>query len=419
MATGRYRGDAPSADARLMKAVIPEADNSGAAWPAATTEPVPWDHDPSDLSWNRSHRASREPFAASVPPRIAGLTPNLPDTVRVEASDAYAALTRFDAEVGTLHAPFASILLRAESSASSEVEQLTASAKQVALAHLGEARSANAQLVVANTSAMETAVSLADELDAAAVIAMHRVMLERRDPEIVGQFRNVPVWVGGSTPHTAAHVGPVPGRVPELMEDLLTFARRDDLDVLPQIAIAHAQFETIHPFPDGNGRTGRALAHAMLRSSGTTQQVTVPISAGLLSEPEDYFRALTSYREGDVVPIVRVFTASSFAAIANAKRLVDDLGEVRANWEAVLDARRGSTARRALDVLIEQPVVTVQYLASRLGVSNVAANSALPHLEAAGVVRRRDEGRRNRHWQADGVLDALDAFAARARRATF
>jgi Fic family protein len=203
------------------------------------------------------------------------------------------------------------------------------------------------------------------------------------------------------------------------MEDLLAFARRDDLDVLPQIAVAHAQLETIHPFPDGNGRTGRALAHAMLRSSGTTQQVTVPISAGLLASPEDYFRALTSYRQGDVIPIVRVFTASSFAAIANAKRLVNDLGEVRSTWETALNARRGSTARRALEVLIEQPVVTVQYLASRLGVSNVAANSALPVLEAAGVVRRRNEGRRNRHWQADGVLEALDGFAARARRATY
>jgi Fic family protein len=157
----------------------------------------------------------------------------------------------------------------------------------------------------------------------------------------------------------------------------------------------------------------------MLRSSGTTQQVTVPISAGLLASPEDYFRALTSYRQGDVIPIVRVFTASSFAAIANAKRLVNDLGEVRSTWETALNARRGSTARRALEVLIEQPVVTVQYLASRLGVSNVAANSALPVLEAAGVVRRRNEGRRNRHWQADGVLEALDGFAARARRATY
>lgn len=93
------------------------------------------------------------------------------------------------------------------------------------------------------------------------------------------------------------------------------------------------------------------------------------LDTNLPENPEDYFRALTSSREGDVVSIVRVFTASSFASIANATRLVNDLGEVRTMWKAALNARRGSTARRALDVLIRQPVVTVQYLSSRVGVS--------------------------------------------------
>lgn len=91
------------------------------------------------------------------------------------------------------------------------------------------------------------------------------------------------------------------------------------------------------------------------------------LDTNLPGNPEDYFRSLTSSREGDVVPIVRVFTASSFASIANAKRLVNDLGEVCTTWKAALNARRGPTARRALDVLIQQPVVTVQYLSSRLG----------------------------------------------------
>jgi len=73
----------------------------------------------------------------------------------------------------------------------------------------------------------------------------------------------------------------VADRVPDAMRDLLQFARRDDLPVIPQVAILHAQFETIHPFPDGNGRTGRALMHAALRAKGVTRHVSVPISAGL------------------------------------------------------------------------------------------------------------------------------------------
>ncbi len=88
-------------------------------------------------------------------------------------------------------------------------------------------------------------------------------------------------------------------RVSAAISDLIRFLRRDDLPVLPQAAIAHAQFETIHPFTDGNGRAGRALLHSMLRSKALTRSVTVPVSAGLLADTGAYFEALTAYREGD------------------------------------------------------------------------------------------------------------------------
>jgi Fic family protein len=87
--------------------------------------------------------------------------------------------------------------------------------------------------------------------------------------------------------------------VPVLIDDLVAFARRTDIPLLTQAAVAHAQFETIHPFPDGNGRTGRALIHSMLRGHGLTHNVTVPVSAGLLTDTSAYFDALTAYREGE------------------------------------------------------------------------------------------------------------------------
>lgn len=388
------------------------------SWPAAGGENVPWERDEREPMSRRERNLARGPFVASIPPEIATVFPQLPARVLADAADAHTELARFDSEVGTLHAPLAAILLRTESSSSSEVERLTASAKQVALARIGDSTSANAQMVLANTRAMESAMSLSDNLSTGSVIEMHRALLERHDPEIVGQLRDVHVWVGGRTPHTAEHVGPVPQRVPALMDDLMQFARRDDLPVLPHIALAHAQFETIHPFPDGNGRAGRALVHAMLRASGTTRQVTVPVSAGLLSDPQSYFDALNAYRDGDATPIVEVLTYSSFRALSNARQLVTDLGDVRAQWEEQVRARKGSSARRALDVLAEQPVVTVKHLAETLGVSEVAANSAIATLADDGVLRQSTQGRRNRHWQADGILDALDRFGARARRAS-
>ena len=137
-------------------------------------------------------------------------------------------------------------------------------------------------------------------------------------------------WIGGSRlgPHAAVFVPPVHERVPGLIDDLVAFIARDDVPVLAHAALAHAQFETIHPFEDGNGRTGRALVHAMLRSKGLTRTVTVPISAGLLVDTDAYFVALTAYRSGDPEPIVECFADAAFAAVANGRELVGDLRAV-------------------------------------------------------------------------------------------
>jgi fido (protein-threonine AMPylation protein) len=97
---------------------------------------------------------------------------------------------------------------------------------------------------------------------------MHRALVERFEPDIAGRWRREQVWIGGGriSSHNAAFVPPRADRVPGAIDDLVAFAHRDDIPALSHAAIAHAQFETIHPFPDGNGRTGRALIHAMIRN---------------------------------------------------------------------------------------------------------------------------------------------------------
>ena len=129
--------------------------------------------------------------------------------------------------------------------------------------------------------------------------------------------------------------------------------------MLAQVAIAHAQFETIHPFNDGNGRIGRTLIHAMLRRSGVTRTLTVPVSAGLLTDTSAYFQALTDYREGYVETIIRQFINASFRAIGNGRILVDDLEQVYEGWSESLASRRGSAARRLLPHLLNQPAVNI------------------------------------------------------------
>lgn len=388
------------------------------AWPPVAYEPRPWVRTGDEVASRRALRAAAGDYQASVPPEIANLHVDLDPEVVAVADDASNELTRFDTKAGMIAAPFASILLRTESASSSEVENLTSSAKQVALAEIGEPRSGNAQLVVSNVRALNAAIALSDRLDEDAIIAMHEALLTASAPHYVGKWRDEQVWIGGGSvsPHNAKFVPPHHGRVPKLMNDLVEFAHRTDIPVLVHVAIAHAQFETIHPFPDGNGRTGRALLQGMLRAGGVTRNVAVPVSAGLLSDTDAYFEALTAYRSGDPNEIVSTVSEASFAAVDNGQRLVDDIEAVSARWNAEVVARADSSVHRLKGYLLRQPVINTKTVSSALGVSEVAAQTSIDKLVDAGVLTQASGRARYRIWQATEVLDALDAFAARARR---
>jgi Fic family protein len=367
-------------------------------------------------------RAVRErhdgPYEAAVVPSIAPLTPSLPSDVVALDAEAAAEIARFDADVGSDLVPFETVMLRSESASSSMIENLTSGARAIVLAEMGSREKRNATLVVGNVAAMRAAIRMADDLDEEAILAMHRALLQDSEPGIAGRWREQQVWIGGDAygPRGAEFVLPHHEHVPSLMADLVAFGRRTDLPVLTQAALAHAQFETIHPFPDGNGRTGRALVHALLRRHRLTRSVTVPVSAGLLTDTGGYFAALMAYRAGDPAPIVQRFATASFLAIANARRLVDDLHAIRERWGAAIRTRRGATAWRVTDLLLRQPLVDAATIARELGVASGNAPRTVAPLVEAGILVESTGHSRNRVWQAPEVLSALDSFAARAGR---
>jgi Fic family protein len=350
-----------------------------------------------------------------------------------ESEDALTQLARFDAELpqafpplgvasgsdstGEL-APLAAVLLRTESASSSQIENVTAGAKALALATLEERSGSNAMLVAANVTAMQRAIELSDTLSVPTILAAHAALMRGHEHARPGRFRDRQVWIGGagSSPHGADFIPPHHERVPAAVTDLVAFCDRTDLPVLTQAAVAHAQFETIHPFADGNGRTGRTLVQAMLRRSGVTRRLTVPVSAGLLTETGAYFEALNRYRDGDVTPIVRCFAEASFAAVTNGRTLVAELRAVYERWLDDVRARRGSAAWTMLPVLVRQPAVTVGYVRDQAGVSQPAAQRAIDHLVDAEILAPASQNRRNRIWVATEVVDALDEFAERAGR---
>jgi Fic family protein len=387
-------------------------------WPSVEYERRPWvsRYAPGDGSRSQQLR-HRGPYFAAIPGRIAHVEVTLTAQTLTLVSEAATEMSRFDAELGGEIAPFSAVLLRSESAASSQIENLTASTRAIAEAELGRRASGNALQIVGNVTAMSAALALADQVTPQAILDMHAALLHDVDPDIAGHWRSEQVWVGGSDfgPHHASFVPPHQDLVPAAIDDLVAFIERDDIPVLAHAALAHAQFETIHPFPDGNGRTGRALVHAMLRGKALTRNVTVPISAGLLVDVDRYFAALTAYRAGDPTAMVERLADAAFAAIGNGRQLVADLRAVRADWQARIRARRDSTAWRVADLLLRHPVVDAALVSRELAVRPQHVYRALGPLVTAGVLTPSGS-ERDQMWRAAEVLAAVDAFAVRAGR---
>lgn len=403
-------------------------EGSRLAVPPVGHEQHRWIAENDGLSSRAQVIAGSGSYLSTLPAAIASFDARLPSDLAAQTEEAAAELARFDAYARSILGgdspvlgPMTSILLRTESASSSQIENLTVGAKQLALAELDQSSSTDARTVVANVRAMEAALDLADRLDEDAILTMQKVLLagQRGWEEHAGCYRTGLVWVGTSSvsPRGAVHIAPQAEHVPAAIRDLVAFMARDDLPVLAQVAIAHAQFETIHPFADGNGRTGRALVHALLRSKGITRHTTAPVSAGLLTDTGAYFDALTAFRAGDARPIVEQISRASRYAAASGARLVDDLAaQIADAMEKLAGLRPQAAAWKVVPHLVAHPVVNSALLTSQLGMNAVTAQRALTQLTESGVLYERTGLQRNRVWQHDGVLAVLDHFAQGIRR---
>lgn len=379
------------------------------------TEILPWK---SHGEMTRRARAKAPAtYESALAPLIAREKLVLPADIQAEVERATIAVARFDATVAHRLIPFAPLLLRTESVASSRIENLTSSARRVLEAELTGSSRGNAGLIMGNVHQMEAAkrLTVTDKKD---ILRIHNILLEGSAPRIAGVLRNEPVWIGGSDlyPLDADYIAPHHRHLPELIEDFVAFSHRTDIPALAHAAVAHAQFENIHPFADGNGRTGRALVHVLLRQRALTEHTSLPISASLLVNVEAYFKALDAYRAGEIVPIVKLFADAALDATQRGEWLASELDSIRTEWAENVTARADAADWRAVDVLIHQPIVTATNLADELGITPAAARSALSRLEVNGIVVGAQLPNQVRGWRAQDVLDLLDEFSEGMRR---
>lgn len=378
----------------------------------------------------RKDRQSCE-YEAYLPDPLAARTFSLDGDVAADVSDAEMAVTRLNVEGANLvnTEALARILLRAEAVASSRIEGLDVGARRLlhaeALRGLSEPVSdVTASEVLGNIDAMVfgiEAVGPGASISLDRLLEIHeRLLAGTRLQEHGGRLRTAQNWIGGSSynPCSAAFVPPPPENVADLMADLCVFSNQDDLPAIAQAAIAHAQFETIHPFVDGNGRTGRVLIHLILRRRGLAVRVLPPVSLILATWAKDYITALTGFRyrgpatgkdaRDGTNRWIAQFAVACRRAVADAYGFEVRAQEIQAAWRQRLGSvRKNSAADLLLGALPGAPVITVNSAAALIGRTYPAANNAVGQLADAGVLRQVTIGKRNRAYEAPDIIAAF------------
>jgi len=253
------------------------------------------------------------------------------------------------------------------------------------------------------------------------VLEIHRRLLApTRLSELGGRLRTMQNWIGGNryNPCSADFVPSTPDEVPRLIDDLIEFSNGDSLPVVAQAALAHAQFETIHPFVDGNGRVGRTLIHMILRRRGLAPRVLPPVSLVLATWADRYINGLIATRyhgnamsreaHDGVNHWVGLFATACRRAVEDANHFEERVGEIQRGWRARVGATRSdSTTAILIQRLPGAPIITVQGAAELTGRSVQAANEAVTRLLEAGILVQSKVGRRNRAFEAREVIDAF------------
>lgn len=376
--------------------------------------------------------AAHGPRRARVPVLVSAYVPDQLDELdlRIEAATAtaiadaereVAAAQRHAEIIGT--GTIAHQVLRSEAIASSQMEGVVVPSNRtiakvaVSGRHHENARAAR-EAIDAVIAAYEWAADDASgEYDADLLLGLHAQIArsDRRLAMSAGRFRDQQNWIGPDpyTPNGAEFVPPPAEEVSRLLDDLVDFLGRRDLSPVLQAAAAHAQFETIHPFADGNGRVGRMLIGMTLTRGGLVRDVVPPVSLVLARERDAYVNALTAWRyEEDGIDRWVTLLANALEEAAGAtRRLADEIAALRRRWRSLAaDPGPGNAASAVIDALSTHPVINTEIAERVTGRTRRTAERVLARLEADGVLRQVTIGKRNRAWESVGHFALLDRF---------
>ena len=325
--------------------------------------------------------------------------------------------------------PLARLLMRTEALSSSKIEGMTVPAKKIleveALDELGVSHRLDSTeaAVLANISAMRMSIERLGQGEAISIDALRNLNKDLLNgspmADAGGVVRTTQNWIGGSdySPVHAAYVPPPPEYVPGLLDDLLAFCNDPGLPPVAKAAIAHAQFESIHPFADGNGRTGRALVQMVLRCGGVATHTVPPVSLAIATDKATYIEILSSYRsEGCTTAseamqnLIAYFADKVIISCELAMTFERRALEIEQKWRELVHPRANSAADRLLSVLPGNPVVSIASAARLTGRSLEAARLAVASLVDKGVLTQNARNRKSNLYTAADIIHEFTAL---------
>lgn len=391
-----------------------------------------WQSD--DTGQTRKERQSGS-YNYYVPTKLGQLVVSWDADVVADVVRAEAAIRELNTSVTFLHSSegLARFLLRAESVSSSYIEGLQVGVRRLLKAELARTDEGSFEVddtaleVIGNIHAMEDALEQAESecsITPATITKIHQTLLkDSRLEQYGGVVRNKQNWIGGSwyNPFQAAFVPPAPEYLDGLLEDLANYCNQELVSPVQQAALVHAQFETIHPFVDGNGRAGRALIHLVLRRRGLTPTLVPPISLVLATFAQDYVNGLSGFRFTDdqspehihkgLNEWVSFFAGSCVRACSEAHNFEETVRGLQDIWRGKLGGvRRGSTTELLLDELPGMPMFTLQSLQAVTNRSLRAVTEAIEKYEHAGIVKPIGNAQRKRNFEVPDILAAFNSF---------
>ncbi|RZK95828.1 MAG: Fic family protein [Rhodococcus sp. (in: high G+C Gram-positive bacteria)] len=393
-----------------------------------------WEADPSTGLIARDRRGGS--YTAYIPDLICTRPLILSSELSTKAAAAERAIRKLGSGPGAKGLEGISrLLLRSEAIASSMIEGIAPSPQQVALAELAQDEEIrgfgdHARLVANNITVLRRASQELVETEFVTtedVTALHSALLPGERHRGLREVQN---WIGGSNWNSleAEFVPPPAPEVEPLIADLVSYLNGSLHGPLIQAGIVHAQFETIHPFTDGNGRVGRALIHTVLARRGLAPGAILPVSLVLATLTNRYVAGLSAYRYvGDplapnavdgISSWLSTFVESAAIAAENASRLADDIGDLQRAWTHQLgthratqglreEPRAGSATARILQMLPEAPIMTTRTVQRILNVSFPPARAALEELADAGILTRKSVERGTTGYLARQILDLI------------